>query len=175
MQVLNKEYYVAWREIPENAVRYWVRLWQDGFHSGSHPEWAFNPLTLTGLGLLWQLFSPVPGEPDWGRSQRHAIRVLASRRALFSDGIRFPSPIGDEIHRWNEYWTDVSASSAQFRIELFDRLTLLSVRPVIQTTARSQKLQLSWRANYCWLTIRITVLCVREAFSIRGVSKQSHT
>jgi hypothetical protein len=125
VQVLSPEYYFAWRDISNDAVRYWIRLWQDGFYRGTHPEWAFNPLTLSGLGRLWPLFAATPRGRDFGGFQRHAIRVLASRRAAFHDGKWFTCPMGSEDSEWNEYWARVSDAAPTFRAELYERLSTL--------------------------------------------------
>lgn len=125
MLVLESAYYEAWSQIVDPVVRYWVRLWQDGVHSGTHPEWAFSPLSIPCLGELWHLFVRVPGEPDWGRSQRRAIRTLASRRPQFPDGVRFPTPSADDDATWELYWSGVAGAAPQFRGELFERVKAL--------------------------------------------------
>lgn len=125
MQVLSRECYTGWRDISSDALRYWIRLWQDGFNPSTHPEWAFNPLTLSGLGRLWPLFAPVPRKRDWTQSQRHAIRVLAARRASFPDGKRFTCPTGNGDAEWDNYWMGVSDANPAFRGELYEQLSAL--------------------------------------------------
>jgi hypothetical protein len=125
MLVLDREYHGAWRAISSDALRYWLRVWADGCFTASHPEWGFSPLTLTGLGRLWPYFVQKPGERDWGQWQRHAIRVLASRRSSFPDGSRFRCPTGQDEHQWNEYWAHVLGATEAFRAGLFERLSAL--------------------------------------------------
>lgn len=125
MLVSNREYYAAWRDISSDGLRYWLRVWEDGCFSGTHPEWVFNPLTLSGLARLWPYFVKGPGERDWGKSQRHAIRVLASRRFSFPDGERFVCPKAQREQEWNDFWARVLGATEAFRAELFDRLTAL--------------------------------------------------
>lgn len=74
---------------------------------------------------MWQLFVRAPGQPDWGRSQRRAIRALASRRSGLPDGARFLPPPGEDDNAWGTYWTGVAAEAVQFRGELFDRVKAL--------------------------------------------------
>jgi hypothetical protein len=118
MLIFNTDYYRAWLGVEDPLIRYWIRLWQDGLHSGTHPEWTFSPLDIPCLGRFWEVFRAVPGRPDWGRSQRRAIRTLVRRRLLLADGKRFPPPPSDEDPGWGAFWRDVSRDRQELRTHL---------------------------------------------------------
>jgi len=127
MLVLNNEYYDAWQRITDPLVRDWVRRWQDGLHRGTHPEWAFSPISITCLARLWEVFSP--SLSPRARSQRKAICVLATRRLGYLDAIRFRCPDGDDETRWEHYWNDVRAEGGEFRQSVFESIRSLLSAP----------------------------------------------
>jgi hypothetical protein len=120
MLVLNREYYKAWSAIGDPVPRYWIRLWQDGLHTDTPPEWTFCPLSIPCLSRLWKAFSSVPGSPDWGRPQRRAIRILAFNRRTLPDGLHFPCPTNDTNTLWDAYWQNVEEGVPTYRADLFE-------------------------------------------------------
>src|SRR5260221_6397975 len=107
--------------IPEPALRFWIRVWQDGLYPGAHPEWTFSPLAYSGLARIWPLFLP-DEKNDYGRAQRRAIRTLVRLKQASAEGRRFPAPKTDDDALWTEYWTRVRQDARALRSDLIRKL-----------------------------------------------------
>jgi hypothetical protein len=130
MHHLFSRHYESWVQIPDESAKYFVRVWQDGLYTGTHPEWSFSPLSIQTLGKLWTFFKAPFTGPDYGRAQRKAIISIARRRITDLEQCEFSVPPQSLYENdWNEYFAISEAAASRYRSRLLLKLTTLLSDP----------------------------------------------
>src|SRR5882724_3084049 len=126
MFVLNSEFYERWATCEQPVVRFWLRFWEDGLFSGTHPRWTFTPFNLSALADLWKLF-------EGRKVQRDAVKVLARLRAWMPDGENrtYPTDAATD-EEWNRFFETVKDTQTEMRKYIFAKLRSLFEIDVIE-------------------------------------------
>lgn len=122
MYALDLTAYARWQEFPPTA-RYFVKLWIDGLHVGTHVHWALSPVSVDALTYLWDFFADPKGKP-----QRAAIRYLAHlrRNPAFYAGL-MPLPTASDTD-WGAFFAQQKATLVARKNDVLVRAMDLLVR-----------------------------------------------
>lgn len=134
MHHLFSKHYESWVQISDPYSKYFVRVWQDGLYTGTHPEWTFCPFSIPTLAKVWRVFEAPSSGSDYAKRQRKAIVSIARRRISKLDTSVFGStPNSNSENEWRKYFSITESDTLRYRNQLFSILVDLHDRltPII--------------------------------------------
>jgi hypothetical protein len=111
---LFSKHYESWVRISDQGAKYFIRVWQDGLYSATHPEWTFFPFNQATLSVLFDLFQPGQ-ENDFNRSQRREIQSLSRQNFTNCEKEIFGlPPESNSFDSWKEYFDECTKLSDNY-------------------------------------------------------------
>ncbi len=124
MHHLFSQHYESWVQIPDPCAKYFIRVWQDGLYTGTHPEWSYCPMSIQTLAKMWKSFKSTSPKQDHGKPQRRALMSIARRRISDLEKAEFGAlPQSNSESQWDTYFANLESSAVRYRAALIHALT----------------------------------------------------